>query len=58
MPEKLKLIVRHDFNEGTTRIEAMTDEYHNHLIDVESGDIVEFTGKRIEALQHEMAARL
>lgn len=36
----------------------MTDEYHNHLIDVESGDIVEFIGKRIQALQHEMAARL
>lgn len=56
--EKLKLIVRHDFNEGTSRIEAVTDEHHNHLIDVESGDIVEFTGKRIEALQHEMAERL
>lgn len=56
--EKLKLIVRHDFNEGAARIEAVTGEHHNHLIDVESGDIVEFTGKRIEALQHEMAERL
>lgn len=56
--EKLGLIVRHDFNEGTARIEAFTGERHNHLIDVESGDIIEFTGKRIEALQHEMAERL
>lgn len=58
MLEKLRLIVRHDFNEGTARIEAATGEHHNHLIDVESGDIVEFTGKRIEALQHEMAEKL
>lgn len=58
MLEKLGLIVRHDFNEGTARIEAVTGKHHNHLIDIESGDIVEFTGKRIEALQHEMAERL
>ena len=58
MLEELSLIVRHDFNEGTARIEAVTGGHHSHLIDVESGDIVEFTGKRIEALQHEMAQRL
>lgn len=56
--ERLKLIVRHDFNEGAARIEAATGEHHNHLIDIESGDIVEFTGKRIEALQHEIAEKL
>lgn len=56
--EKLGLILRHNFKGGTARIEAVTETHHNHLIDVESGDIVEFRGKRIEALQHEMAERL
>lgn len=58
MLEKIGLIVRHDFNEGTARIEAVTGAHHNHLIDVENGDIIEFSGKRIEALQHEVAERL
>lgn len=56
--EKLDLIARHDFGGGKARIEIRDGEHHNHLIDVESGDIVEFTGKRIEALQHEMAEKL
>lgn len=56
--EKLNLIVRRDFGGGKARIEIRDGEHHNHLIDFESGDIVEFTGKRIEALQHEMAEKL
>lgn len=58
MLEKLGLIVRHNFNEGSTRIEAITEKRHNHLIDVENGDIVEFTGQRIEKLQRELAEKL
>lgn len=56
--EKLDLILRHDFGGDKARIEIRDGEHHNHLIDVESGDIVEFTGARIEALQHKMAEKL
>lgn len=51
------LIDRHSFQEGRARIEAVA-AHHDHLIDVETGAVVEFRCEEIERLQAEMARKL
>ena len=54
--EEAGILVKHDFKAGKARYEINDD--HNHLIDINSGEIVEFVDKDIEKLQHEVAKKL
>ena len=56
--EESGIIERHDFKEGKSRYEPSTDEHHDHLIDINSGEIVEFVDKDIEELQNKVAKKL
>ena len=51
-------IRRHAFEGGPSRFEQAGPEHHDHLIDVETGDVVEFKSDRIEQLQDEIAREL
>ena len=56
--EESGIIERHDFKEGKSRYEPSTEEPHDHLIDINSGDIIEFVDKDIEELQNKVAQKL
>ena len=56
--EESGIIERHDFREGKSRYEPSTEEHHDHLIDINSGEIVEFVDREIEQLQEKVAKKL
>ncbi len=56
--EDAGILERHDFREGRARYEPVTDEHHDHLIDMNSGDVIEFHNEEIEQLQHAVAKKL
>lgn len=56
--EESGIIERHEFRDGRARFEEVPEEHHDHLIDVKSGDVVEFHSEEIERLQVEIAERL
>ncbi|MCG2840108.1 transcriptional repressor [Sandaracinobacter sp. RS1-74] len=56
--EEAGILERHDFRDGRSRYEATPDEHHDHLIDIESGDVVEFHDEELERLQAAIAERL
>ena len=56
--EEANILDRHDFGDGRARYEEVPEEHHDHLIDVNSGEVVEFCDEEIERLQREAAARL
>ena len=56
--EESGIIERHDFRDGRSRYEETPDHHHDHLIDMKTGKVVEFTDDEIEALQNAIAARL
>jgi Fur family ferric uptake transcriptional regulator len=56
--EESGIIERHDFKEGKSRYEPSQDEHHDHLIDINSGEIIEFVDKDIEELQNKVAKKL
>lgn len=56
--EEAGILERHDFRDGRSRYEATPDEHHDHLIDLDSGDVIEFHDEKLEQLQREIAARL
>lgn len=56
--EESGIVARRDFGDGRARYEQTPDEHHDHLIDVTSGQVIEFTDPEIEALQEKIAARL
>ncbi|MEM8569718.1 MAG: Fur family transcriptional regulator [Pseudomonadota bacterium] len=51
-------IQRHAFGGGAARFENTQSDHHDHLIDIDSGEVIEFASDRIEALQNEIAAEL
>lgn len=55
--DELQLVIRRDFNEKFSRYDMNTD-HHHHLIDVESGDVVEFQNQEIEDLKRKIALDL
>jgi Fur family ferric uptake transcriptional regulator len=55
--EDANILVRHDFGEGRARYEE-AGEHHEHLIDIESGEVIEFVDAELEALKERVAARL
>ena len=56
--EESGIVEKHDFKGGKARYEKSPDEHHDHLIDINSGEIVEFVDNEIEKLQKEVAKRL
>ena len=56
--EEKGAIQRHVFEGGPSRFEPAAGTHHDHLIDVDSGDVVEFRSDRIERLQEEIAREL
>lgn len=56
--EEAGILERHDFRDGRARYEPTPDEHHDHLIDVESGEVVEFHDEELEELQKKIAERL
>ena len=56
--EEYGAIEKHEFKDGRSRYEAIEDHHHDHLIDIESGKIHEFTNEEIEKIQHAVAESL
>ena len=56
--EEAGIITKHDFGGGKARYEKQADSHHDHLIDVQSGEIVEFVDEEIEKLQKKIAEKL
>ncbi len=53
--EEANILERLDFGDGRARYEEVSENHHDHLIDVQSGKVIEFTNEEIEALQHKIA---
>lgn len=53
--EEAGVVERHDFQDGRSRYEEATETHHDHLIDVKSGDVIEFVNEEIERLQKKIA---
>jgi Fur family ferric uptake transcriptional regulator len=56
--EDAGIIERHDFREGRARYEQIPDSHHDHLINLRTGEVIEFQSEEIERLQAEVARRL
>lgn len=56
--EENDILERVEFGDGRARYEAADREHHDHLIDLETGDVIEFVDPEIEALQEKIAERL
>ena len=56
--EEAGILTKHDFKGGKARYEELPDNHHDHLIDVQSGEIVEFVDEEIEKLQETVAEKL
>jgi Fur family transcriptional regulator, ferric uptake regulator len=56
--EEAGILERHEFGDGRARYEPAPDSHHDHLIDVETGSIIEFVDPELEALQRLIAAKL
>ena len=56
--EEAGILERHEFGDGRSRYEAVTDDHHDHLIDVESGKVIEFHDEELEALKRRVAEKL
>ena len=55
--EEAGILTKHDFKGGKARYEAMIESHHDHLIDVKSGEIIEFVDEEIENLQKKVAEK-
>lgn len=56
--EEADILERHDFGNGRARYEKAPEEHHDHLIDVNSGEVIEFRNDEIERLQRFVAEQL
>ncbi len=56
--EEAGILERHDFQHGRSRYEEVPREHHDHLIDVNTGRVIEFVNPAIEALQEQVANSL
>ena len=56
--EESGIVEKHDFKGGKARYEEAPEEHHDHLIDINSGEIIEFVDKEIEILQNKVADKL
>jgi Fur family ferric uptake transcriptional regulator len=56
--EEADILERHDFRDGRSRYEEATEIHHDHLINIETGEVIEFQNEEIEALQRAVAKKL
>ncbi len=56
--EEAGILERHEFRDGRARYETADRDHHDHLIDIHSGEVIEFVDPEIEALQERIAERL
>jgi Fur family ferric uptake transcriptional regulator len=56
--EDAGIVERHDFRDGRSRYEQVSKDHHDHLIDMESGTVIEFSNDQIEKLQELVATEL
>ncbi|QPQ54183.1 transcriptional repressor [Allosphingosinicella flava] len=56
--EEAGILERHDFGDGRARYEAAAEAHHDHLINVETGEVIEFVDDELEALQRKIAEKL
>lgn len=56
--EEAGILDKHDFGDGRARYENADRSHHDHLIDMNSGEVIEFMDPDIEALQEKIAAKL
>ena len=55
--EEAGILTKHDFKGGKARYEAIRESHHDHLIDIKTGDIIEFVDDEIEKLQKKVAEK-
>lgn len=55
--EEASILERHDFGDGRARYEESVNDHHDHLIDMQSGRVIEFSSTEIEGLQREIARK-
>lgn len=58
MFEEAGIVEKHDFGDGRARYEEVTDDHHDHLIDIKTGKVLEFFNSEIEALKKKIAHEL
>ena len=56
--EESGILTKHEFKGGKARYEALNESHHDHLIDIDSGEIIEFVNEEIEKLQMKVAKKL
>ena len=56
--EEAGILAKHDFGDGRARYEETPEEHHDHLIDLQTGRVIEFRNEEIEKLQHFVAEQL
>jgi len=56
--EEAGILEKHDFGDGRARYETADREHHDHLIDLQTGEVIEFVDPEIEELQDRIAAKL
>ena len=56
--EEAGILERHEFGDGRSRYEAASDAHHDHLINVETGEVIEFVDEELEELQRRIAQKL
>ncbi len=56
--EEAGILERHEFGDGRSRYEAVAESHHDHLIDVETGNVIEFVNEDLEELQKRIAEKL
>ena len=55
--EEAGILAKHDFKGGKARYEEMSESHHDHLIDIKTGEIIEFVNDEIEVLQKKVAEK-
>ena len=55
--EEAGIIAKHDFKGGKARYEEISESHHDHLIDIKTGEIIEFVDEEIEKLQKKVAEK-
>jgi Fur family ferric uptake transcriptional regulator len=56
--EEAGILVKNEFGDGRARYESADRDHHDHLIDLATGEVIEFLDPEIEALQEKIAAKL
>ena len=53
--EEAGIVEKHDFGGSSARYEEVTDDHHDHLINIKNGEVIEFANEKIESLQNKIA---